>query len=129
MIPCYLVNLETGRKIRAKSVVSFCRQAGLNSANDAIHIFPILRRERLHHQGWALPEFYHKKVELKDCYGNLCSGEVKDLLYQHKIPACRIWNLINGSKKVLGGIMMADTNIAVPLPPNKPALYTFEQTY
>lgn len=124
---CYLVNLKTGRKIKAKSVVQFCHLAKLTSFNDRIHIYPILRDERLQHKGWCLPKYFYTKITLRDCYGNVYRGKVKDFLYTYKVKPCTLWNLITEKKKVLRNLSLSSSNLkGLFLRPYRVTLYKFK---
>jgi hypothetical protein len=128
MIACTLINLKTGQRIKARSVVDFCRQAKLEDKDAVVHIYPILRGERLQHLGWCLPEYWNKWIELEDCYGHVYQGYIRDLLYGYKLSACTIWNLLRGKKKIISGIALKGTRDKpyVPLKPYKIKKYVFD---
>jgi hypothetical protein len=106
---CELVNFETGRRISGKSVIEFCQKAGLTAENDVIHIYPILRGERLHHKNWGLPQYYNYPISLKDIYGNLYKGQLRDFLLKYKVSVHVIWSLVRRKKLIVSGLMLSDT--------------------
>ncbi len=69
---CELVNVRTGKTLKANSITEFCKKARLYG-NSKFHLTPILDGNRLVYKNWMRPEVYHlfsQKVNLKDFYGN-----------------------------------------------------------
>lgn len=127
MYKCNLINLQTSEIIKAKSVAEFCRLTGMNHKNDLIHIYPILRGERLHHQGWATLKTFKTRLSLKDIYGNEYKGTIGELLFNYKIPANRLWTLMTGDKKVFQGLFLSDTKHEfIPPKPYRVIEYQFK---
>jgi len=119
MIPCDLINIKTKKRIKAKSVAEFCRLSGLHKQDkDAkIHIYSILNEVRFSHYGWCLPKYYNTKVDIKDIYGNIYSGRIRDFMDNDHIAPRTIWQLFTHKKKVCYGLSLLETEL-VCIPPN-----------
>lgn len=127
MIKCNLINLETGQIIKARSVADFCRQTNMDNPRDKIHIYPVLRGERLHHRGWATIKTFNTKLSLSDIYGNIYKGSVAKLMFKDKISPQRLWNLMTGKRKVVSGMFLTDSGHTFIPPKNyKVKEYQFE---
>lgn len=120
---CNLTNIYTKKRIKSKSIAAFCRLSKLeNKDKDArIHIYPILKEERFSHYGWCLSKNYNKYVKLKDVYGNVYGGYVRDLVDKFdKVTFQKLWWLIVGKRKVVNSISLYTTEIDfIPLNPFK----------
>lgn len=117
MLKCHLINLQTKEVVKAKSAADFCRITGMDDYRDVIHVYPILRGERLHFRGWATLDTFKKHLSLKDIYGNEYKGRIGELLFDYGIPANRIWALMTGKRKVFQGLSLSDTEYNF-IPPN-----------
>lgn len=116
MIKCELINIYTNKIIKAKSVTEFCKLAKLNQINDKIHLYPLLREERLERKGWCLPKYCNTYLELKDIYGNIYKGKIKDLVKKYKVPPTTLWKLLINKKKINRGLYLNESKVNY-LPP------------
>lgn len=108
--PCTLERLDTGRRIRAKSIVEFCRKARMKGGNHRFHITPVLNGTRAHHKGWYLPKTLNTVLDIRDVYGNVRSLTVRDWITKHDLSVSAASRLLSGARhSVHGGIMLASS--------------------
>lgn len=108
---CELTNLKTGQKISAKSVAEFCRKANLHHVNDPIHLYPILRGERLSHKNWCLDRYATRNFTIYDRFMNVYTGSLYDFLHRYTVSKHTLWALISGKKKICQGVFLKETKV------------------
>ena len=94
--------------------------------NGAVHLYPVIRGQRPHLQGWALPDFAFTVVELEDVYGNSYIDTVKNLVSQYEISPKTIFSLILGKKKLVRGLYVKGQSVVfAPQSPYKAKKFSF----
>lgn len=120
-----LYNMLTKESISCFSTKKFCELAGLNGHNDWIHIYPVLKGERLHHKGWCKFETAKQKLELKDKFGNEYSTTFEELIHKYGVKGFQVAKIIKG-RIVCGGVHLKDAKVKyVPPNPIKVTKYKF----
>ena len=108
---CKLININTGKILDCKSVAAFCRASKIKDPNLKIHIYAVLSEKRFSHLGWCLPKYYNTRIKLKDCYGNVYTGKIRDFIDKYDIPFSRIWRLFTGKKQIISGLSLYSTKL------------------
>ncbi len=125
-----LEHAETGRVVKAPTILAFCEKAGLVGCS-GVHITPILNGDRPSYKGWYRPDFLDQAFNLKDVYGNEVNTTVRD--YIRKVGrkgAGQANRLLTGRKRTMMDcqVMLADTPVKQFIQPRSVKITNVELT-